>query len=126
VHGGLVSPGEANPDYRDIVLNFQAGKAFLLEEFNVTTTIGWQLDPFGHSAVTPLLFSEMGLDTVVFARINDKEREERRLNQTMQFIWQPDFDFTKNVTEIKNESGSAIFAHLLHDHYNVQGIFLDY
>ena len=51
VHGGLVSNDEATTNYADILRNFEAGHDFLREEFGINPTIGWQLDPFGHSAV---------------------------------------------------------------------------
>ena len=50
LHGGLISPDEACPNYRDIITNFEAGTDFLRQEFGLEPKIGWQLDPFGHSA----------------------------------------------------------------------------
>ena len=41
---------QAAPHYVDMIDQTTLGHRLLLEQFNVTPTIGWQLDPFGHSA----------------------------------------------------------------------------
>ena len=71
VHGGMVSNDEACPNYTDILRNFEAGHDWLLEEFGVVPTIGMQLDPFGHSSANAQIFAEMGLETMLFARMNE-------------------------------------------------------
>ena len=70
VQGGLVSPDEATTNYADVLRNYEAGHDFLRGEFGVTPRIGWQLDPFGHSAVTAELMAEMGMEAIFFARMN--------------------------------------------------------
>ena len=70
VQGGLVSPDEATTNYADVLRNYEAGHDFLRSEFGMTPRIGWQLDPFGHSAVTAELMAEMGMEAIFFARIN--------------------------------------------------------
>ena len=79
VHGGMVSNDEACPNYSDILRNFEAGHAFMMDEFGVKPRIGWQLDPFGHSAAHADLLAELGMDTVVFARVNKQEAKHRRM-----------------------------------------------
>lgn len=71
IHGGYVQTDEACSNYEDIITNMQEGRKFLADEFNVNPTIGWQLDPFGHSVANARLFAEMGLDSMVFARVSD-------------------------------------------------------
>lgn len=66
----MVSTDEACPDYADILRNFEQGHDWLMEEFGIKPKIGWQLDPFGHSAAVAHLFAQMGLEKMVFARIN--------------------------------------------------------
>lgn len=39
--------------------------------------VGWQLDPFGHSETNAKIFSEIGLESMVFARWNLKQQEQR-------------------------------------------------
>jgi len=41
---------EATAYYEDIIDQLSDGHKFLFQEFNITVKIGWQIDPFGHSA----------------------------------------------------------------------------
>ena len=56
------------------------GHQFLKKEFNVAPSIGWQIDPFGHSATQARLFHDMGFDAWFFARV-DHQDKDRRLNE---------------------------------------------
>lgn len=49
------------------------GHQFLLETFGVRPTIGWQIDPFGHSASQASLFAQMGFDAVHQKKKKKKE-----------------------------------------------------
>jgi hypothetical protein len=40
---------EAAPYYEDIIDQMTLGHKFLLDTFNAVPSIGWQIDPFGHS-----------------------------------------------------------------------------
>lgn len=83
LHGGMVSTDEACPNYSDILRNFELGQDFLRTEFAVEPKIAWQLDTFGHSSAIADLFSEMGMETVVFARMNEQSLEQRKLDQEL-------------------------------------------
>lgn len=48
---------EAVAHYIDMIDQTTLGHQFIKEEFNVTPRIGWQIDPFGHSAVQAYLLS---------------------------------------------------------------------
>ena len=56
VHGGMVQNDEACTNYAAIIQNMVLGRKFLLEEFGVVPTIGWQLDPFGHTETNADLY----------------------------------------------------------------------
>lgn len=92
VHGGISSTDEASTSYSDILRNFEQGSDFLLKEFGVKPRIGWQLDPFGHSSANAKLFKMMGLESIVFARINEDHKMILKETQDMQFIWKPYFE----------------------------------
>lgn len=46
---------EATPHYIDLIDQTTLGHQFIKEEFGKTPRIGWQIDPFGHSAVQAYL-----------------------------------------------------------------------
>ena len=46
---------EAAPHYIDMIDQTTLGHRFVKQVFNVTPRIGWQIDPFGHSAVQAYL-----------------------------------------------------------------------
>jgi alpha-mannosidase len=90
--GGWSSHDEACPTYEEFIANMMAGHQFILKEFGVTPRVGWQLDPFGHSSTNARLYAEMGLDALIFARLDRIEKSERMSNKSLEYIWQPHFD----------------------------------
>jgi len=66
-----------------MILNMHKGRLFLEKEFELYPKIGWQLDPFGHSETNAKIFAEIGLDSMVFARWNDKDLKKREENNEM-------------------------------------------
>lgn len=46
---------EAATHYIDMIDQTTLGHRFIKKEFDVTPRIGWQIDPFGHSAVQAYL-----------------------------------------------------------------------
>ena len=68
---------EACPIYEDMINNMMHGQQWLLEEFGVKPTIGWQIDPFGHSNTNGRLFSEMGFNAMFFGRADSMETDIR-------------------------------------------------
>ena len=58
VNGGWTQHDEANPYYVDMIDQTTLGHRFLLEQFNYVPRIGWQIDPFGHSATQPTLTTQ--------------------------------------------------------------------
>lgn len=46
---------EATTHYIDMIDQTTLGHKFIKEEFNITPITGWQIDPFGHSAVQAYL-----------------------------------------------------------------------
>ena len=72
-----------------MINNMLLGHEFLLKEFGIKPRIGWQADPFAHSASNTRLFSEMGFDGFFFGRVDFLEREARMFNLSMEYIWRP-------------------------------------
>ena len=52
-----------------------------------TPRYGFQIDPFGHSAVTPMVFARMGFHAVVLNRIHWADRDRLSQQRAMEFLW---------------------------------------
>ena len=78
---------EACTHYDDMMNNMMIGHEFLKKEFDYVPTIGWHVDPFGHSNANPRLFADMGFDSWIFARIDYEDREKRLQEKAMEWIW---------------------------------------
>jgi len=110
VNAGWSMHDEAAPHYEDMINNMYLGHQFLKEEFDgYTPTIGWHIDPFGHSAANPRLFHDLGFDAWFFARIDYQDKNEREANKAMNFLWRP---FSKHFGDQKE-----IFTSVMRDHY---------
>ncbi|CAG7879288.1 unnamed protein product [Brassica rapa] len=88
INGGMCMHDEAAPHYIDMIDQTTLGHRFIIREFNVTPRIGWQIDPFGHSAVQAyLLGAEVGFDSVFFGRIDYQDREKRKGDKSLEVVW---------------------------------------
>ena len=74
---------EACTHYDDMINNIMEGLEFLEQEFGYVPSIGWHVDPFGHSNTNPRLFSDMGFDAWWFARIDYEDLANREENEGM-------------------------------------------
>ncbi|XP_011083026.1 probable alpha-mannosidase At5g13980 [Sesamum indicum] len=89
INGGWCMHDEAATHYIDMIDQTTLGHKFIKEQFNVTPRIGWQIDPFGHSAVQAyLLGAEVGFDALFFGRIDYQDRAKRRDDKKLEVIWQ--------------------------------------
>ncbi|KAK9187878.1 hypothetical protein WN944_019277 [Citrus x changshan-huyou] len=87
-NGGMCMHDEAAPHYIDMIDQTTLGHRYIKEQFNVTPRIGWQIDPFGHSAVQAYLLSaEVGFDFLFFARIDYQDRAKRINEKTLEVVW---------------------------------------
>ena len=114
INGGWVMHDEASSYFKHSIDNMRIGLKFLKEEFNVTPKIGWFIDPFGHSAATSHLLSQMGFEKIVLTRINHQEKKYRIKNHNLEFIYDP---FNLN---------QKIFTHVSYHHYNPRIILRHY
>ena len=68
--------------------NTALGHAFLKKELNVVPTVGWQIDPFGHSATQGgLLTSGVGFDALYFGRIHFVDLVHRKRDAECEGLW---------------------------------------
>ena len=88
INGGWCMHDEAAPHYVDMIDQTTLGHRYLLQQFNVTPTIGWQVDPFGHSLTqAALLGYDVGFDAVVLGRIDYQDKAVRTAESRMEFVW---------------------------------------
>ena len=112
IGGGWVQNDEANPTLESVINQVSEGHAFLLETFGVRPKIGWQIDPFGHSAMTPTLFALLGYDAMVINRIHFDTKRRFKATRHMEFLW--DGAKLSNTKDLD----LRIFTHVLHTHYS--------
>eukprot|EP00359_Climacostomum_virens_P001263 CAMPEP_0204897750 /NCGR_PEP_ID=MMETSP1397-20131031/896_1 /ASSEMBLY_ACC=CAM_ASM_000891 /TAXON_ID=49980 /ORGANISM="Climacostomum Climacostomum virens, Strain Stock W-24" /LENGTH=968 /DNA_ID=CAMNT_0052065525 /DNA_START=197 /DNA_END=3103 /DNA_ORIENTATION=+ len=118
LNAGWSMHDEATPYFEDMIDNMAYGQAFLLKEFNYVPTVGWQIDPFGHSAANADLYAKMGLTSVFFARIDYQDFKKRLNEKALEMIWKPSTG-TGGV--------SGVLAHTLYNHYSwPPGFCFDY
>ncbi|CAK7334227.1 unnamed protein product [Dovyalis caffra] len=110
VNGGWCMHDEATCHYIDMIDQTTLGHHAIKQQFNKTPRAGWQIDPFGHSAVQAyLLGTELGFDSVHFARIDYQDRAKRKDDKSLEVIWRGSKTFG---------SSSQIFANAFPVHYS--------
>eukprot|EP01012_Entosiphon_sulcatum_P033578 TRINITY_DN4250_c0_g1_i1.p1 TRINITY_DN4250_c0_g1~~TRINITY_DN4250_c0_g1_i1.p1 ORF type:complete len:989 (-),score=171.07 TRINITY_DN4250_c0_g1_i1:1004-3946(-) len=88
INGGWCMHDEAAAHYIAMVDQTTLGHRFLKEQFNAVPKIGWQIDPFGHSATqAALLSAEVGFEGLYFARIDYQDKATRMINRSLEMIW---------------------------------------
>ena len=92
MNGGWVASDEACPTYEDLIENLVIGHKFLKDNFDIVPKFAWHCDAFGHSNVMNYIFQESGYEAMFFGRMSDWQREQRKVNHTMEFLWQPKFE----------------------------------
>ncbi|XP_011098966.1 probable alpha-mannosidase At5g13980 isoform X1 [Sesamum indicum] len=89
INGGMCMHDEATTHYIDMIDQTTLGHRFIKEQFGVTPRVGWQIDPFGHSAAQAyLLGAELGFDSLFFGRIDYQDRTKRKTEKSLEVIWQ--------------------------------------
>lgn len=79
---------EAATHYMGMIDQTSLGHQFLLNEFGVVPTVGWQIDPFGHSATQGgLLTSSVGFDALYFGRIHYVDLLNRQTAAECEGLW---------------------------------------
>ncbi|KAH9710928.1 putative alpha-mannosidase [Citrus sinensis] len=110
VNGGWCMHDEATTHYVDMIDQTTLGHHYIKQHFNKTPKAGWQIDPFGHSAVQAYLLGvELGFDSVHFARIDYQDRAKRKEDKSLEVIWRGSKTFG---------SSSQIFTNAFPVHYS--------
>ena len=91
---------EASSHYVSMIDQTSLGHKFLKEEFGYTPTVGWQIDPFGHSNTHAWLSSAVGFDSLFFGRIDYQDHDKRMTEKRMEMIWKvTTSSFTSRLTD---------------------------
>ncbi|GFY87906.1 glycosyl hydrolase family 38 protein [Actinidia rufa] len=110
VNGGWCMHDEATTHYVDMIDQTTLGHRAIKKQFNITPRAGWQIDPFGHSAVQAyLLGAELGFDSVHFARVDYQDRAKRKVDKSLEVVWRGSKTFG---------SFSQIFSNAFPRHYS--------
>ncbi|KAK3157330.1 hypothetical protein QOZ80_2AG0119610 [Eleusine coracana subsp. coracana] len=110
INGGWCMHDEAAVHYIDMIDQTTLGHRMIKKQFNKTPRAGWQIDPFGHSAVQAyLLGAELGFDSMHFARIDYQDRAQRKADKGLEVIWRGSRTFG---------SSSQIFTNAFPVHYS--------
>ncbi|XVF15938.1 hypothetical protein REPUB_Repub09cG0198800 [Reevesia pubescens] len=110
INGGWCMHDEAAAHYIDMIDQTTLGHRVIKEQFNKVPRAGWQIDPFGHSAVQGYLFgAQLGFDSMHFARIDYQDRAQRKNDKSLEVIWQGSKTFG---------SSAQIFANAFPVHYS--------
>jgi alpha-mannosidase len=87
-NGGWCMHDEATTHYMEMIDQTTLGHSFLKKELGVIPTVGWQLDPFGHSATqASLLTSKVGFDALYFGRIDYQDLRMHQLEKECEGLW---------------------------------------
>eukprot|EP01127_Copromyxa_protea_P013827 TRINITY_DN3754_c0_g1_i1.p1 TRINITY_DN3754_c0_g1~~TRINITY_DN3754_c0_g1_i1.p1 ORF type:complete len:973 (-),score=199.97 TRINITY_DN3754_c0_g1_i1:23-2626(-) len=90
INGGWCMHDEAATHYVAMIDQTTLGHRLLKSEFGAVPTIGWQIDPFGHSSTqAALLSARVGFDGLFFARIDYQDSAQRNQDKTYEMIWRP-------------------------------------
>lgn len=102
VGGGFVQNDEAVTTFSSVIDQMTIGHEFIAEEFGLeyVPLIGWQIDPFGASAVTPILFKSMDFKYHVIDRVDYPLKDQWRSEGRLEFMW------------------NGLLTHCLTDHYS--------
>ena len=88
LNGGWVSNDEASCTFVDIIDQHALGATYIARELGpkANPTVGWQLDPFGHSLFQAKAYSQMGMDSWFFARTDRQDFMVRQAAHSLETI----------------------------------------
>ncbi|GAM26881.1 hypothetical protein SAMD00019534_100560 [Acytostelium subglobosum LB1] len=109
IGGGWVQNDEAVAQPNDVMDQITEGFQWLHRTLNITVDYGWQIDPFGHSSLTPTLMSKLNFKAVVGNRISETSKNYLIKKRQMQFMWEGSPSLGDS---------SQLFYHLMYQHYS--------
>jgi len=87
-NGGYVQHDEASAHYVAMIDQTTRGHQFLLKNFDYAPRVGWQIDPFGHTATQAgLMGASVGFDAVFFGRADYQDMGKRQAAKQLEMVW---------------------------------------
>lgn len=88
VNGGYVQHDEAAAHYVGMLDQTTRGHRFLARALRFVPTVGWQVDPFGHSGTQAGLFgAALGFSALFFGRADYQDMARRRARRELEVVW---------------------------------------
>lgn len=93
-----------------MISQLERGHSFIKKYFDIPhPTVAWQIDPFGHSALTPTLMQKFGYEALVINRIDENFKKQMQQTADLEFMWEgADLGAQR-----------AILTHVLYAHYDM-------
>lgn len=113
VGGGWVQHDEALTTVGAMVDQLAEGHGWLRRTFGVQPEVGWQIDPFGHTASSAAVHARAGFGALVINRIHHRIKREWRHGRRLEYRWQPPPCCASNAS-----SQPGLLTHVLHTHYS--------
>ena len=92
-NGGWCMHDEAAASFSDMIDQTTLGHTWLARTLNTIARVGWQIDPFGHTALAAtLLGPAVGFEGVFMGRADYADLEARAAQRALEFRWRPSED----------------------------------
>eukprot|EP00118_Oscarella_pearsei_P004513 m.19488 g.19488 ORF g.19488 m.19488 type:complete len:1215 (+) comp27848_c0_seq1:22-3666(+) len=85
--GGWCMNDEGATTYSADINQMTVGALFAHQSLNTRPMVGWHVDPFGHSAVTPSLWADIGFNAFGINRIDYRIKDAMKANKGLEFVW---------------------------------------
>uniref|UniRef100_A0A1B0DIV6 mannosyl-oligosaccharide 1,3-1,6-alpha-mannosidase n=1 Tax=Phlebotomus papatasi TaxID=29031 RepID=A0A1B0DIV6_PHLPP len=129
---------EANVHIYAMVDQLIEGHQWVKNHLNVTPSVGWSIDPFGHGSTVPFLLSSSDFDGTIIQRIHYAWKQWFAKHQSSDFLWKPQWQergkdtdlLTHNmpfdIYSIKHSCGPHPFICLNFDFRKIPGEYTEY
>lgn len=87
VTGGWVMNDEANAHWLCILQQLTEGQTWLRNNFNITPTSSWSIDPFGQSATMPMLLKNANFENLLIQRTHYSVKKKLSQENQLEFRW---------------------------------------
>merc|ERR1719199_912470 len=98
---------EATTHFGAIIDQMTWGHRFLNATFGpeALPTVGWQIDPYGHSLSYTALTAAMGFDAMVGQKIDYQEWRNRAATKSLEFQWK--------LPQLGSDPSPSVLGHIL-------------